>query len=46
VSSGVYEVTNVNSGQALAIAGGSTSTGAQVDQVPYAGSAWQQWSFK
>jgi hypothetical protein len=46
VSSGVYELTNVHSGQALQVVGASTSAGAQIDQSPYAGNAWQQWSVK
>jgi len=41
-----HELTNVNSGNALDVVGGSTTVGAQIDQYTYNGNAWQQWIFQ
>jgi len=45
VAGGYYEVTNVNSGQALDDDRQSKTAGTDIDQYPYQGNAWQQWSF-
>lgn len=46
LGSGHYELTNVNSGLALEVVGGSKTVGAGIDQNPYGSNAWQQWVFQ
>jgi hypothetical protein len=46
LGSGYYELTNVNSGLALDNDGRSLTEGDSIDQYPYQGNTWQQWSIK
>ena len=46
VSSGIYELTSVNSGLVLDVIGGGTTNGTGGgDQYTYNGNTWQQWKF-
>jgi hypothetical protein len=45
VGGGAFELTNVNSGEALDVDGGGTAVKEGIDQYPYFGATWQQWKF-
>lgn len=41
----IVSLVNASSGQSLEVTGGSKANSALVDQYPYHGNTWQQWSF-
>jgi hypothetical protein len=44
LANGTYKIINRNSGLALDVAGGVTTSGSDVDQYTYQGKSWQQWT--
>jgi len=44
IANGTYEIVNLGSGQCLDVDAAGTANGTLIDQYPYGGNTWQQWT--